>query len=92
MSSYNIINGQRASESKDLLTGILREEWGFEGVVVSDWWGYGEHYKEVLAGNDIKMGCGYTDQLLEAIDKKALKRKDLEKSAERVLKMLLKLD
>ena len=92
MSSYNIINGQRASESHDLLTGILRDEWGFEGVVVSDWWGYGEHYKEVLAGNDIKMGCGYTDQLLAAIDKKALSRKDLEKSAARVLTMLLKLD
>lgn len=92
MSSYNIINGQRASESYDLLTGILREEWGFDGVVVSDWWGYGDHYKEVLAGNDIKMGCGYTEQLLEAIDKKAIKRKDLERSAERVLKMLLKLD
>ena len=92
MSSYNIINGQRASESKDLLTGILRDEWGFEGVVVSDWWGYGEHYKEVLAGNDIKMGCGYTDQLLAAIEKKTIKRKDLEICAERVLKMLLKLD
>ena len=92
MSSYNIINGQRASESKDLLTGILRDEWGFDGVVVSDWWGYGEHYKEVLAGNDIKMGCGYTEQLLEALEKKTIKRKDLEKSAERVLKMILKLD
>ena len=92
MSSYNIINGQRASESKDLLTGILRDEWGFEGVVVSDWWGYGEHYKEVLAGNDIKMGCGYTDQLLAAMEKKTIKRKDLEICAERVLKMLLKLD
>ncbi len=92
MSSYNIVNGQRCSESHDLLTGILRDEWGFDGVVVSDWWGYGEHYKEVLAGNDIKMGCGYTEQLLEAIDKKALKRKDLEVCAERVLKMLLKLD
>lgn len=92
MSSYNIVNGQRASESNDLLTGILRDEWGFEGVVVSDWWGFGEHYKEVLAGNDIKMGCGYTEQLLAAIDKKALRRKDLETSAERVLKMLLKLD
>ena len=92
MSSYNIVNGQRSSESHDLLTGILRDEWGFEGVVVSDWWGFGEHYKEVLAGNDIKMGCGYTEQLLEAIDRKALKRKDLENSAERVLKMLLKLD
>ncbi|WP_026652626.1 glycoside hydrolase family 3 protein [Butyrivibrio proteoclasticus] len=92
MSSYNIVNGQRCSESADLLTGILRDEWGFDGVVVSDWWGYGEHYKEVLAGNDIKMGCGYTDQLLEAIDKKVLKRKDLERSAERVLKLILKLD
>ncbi|SFC22477.1 glycoside hydrolase family 3 protein [Butyrivibrio sp. YAB3001] len=92
MSSYNIINGQRASESKDLLTGILRDEWGFDGVVVSDWWGYGEHYKEVLAGNDIKMGCGYTEQLLAAIEMKALSRKDLETSAERVLKLLLKLD
>ena len=92
MSSYNIINGQRASESKDLLTGILRDEWGYEGVVVSDWWGYGEHYKEVLAGNDIKMGCGYPEQLLEAIDKKAIKRNDLEICAERVLKMILKLD
>lgn len=92
MSSYNIVNGQRTSESKDLLTGILRDEWGFDGVVVSDWWGFGEHYKEVLAGNDIKMACGYTDQLLEAIDKKALKRKDLELCATRVLKMLLKLD
>lgn len=92
MSSYNIVNGQRASESHDLLTGILRDEWGFDGVVVSDWWGYGEHYKEVLAGNDIKMGCGYTEQLLAAIDKKAISRKDLEKCAARVLTMLLKLD
>ncbi|MBQ3797658.1 MAG: glycoside hydrolase family 3 C-terminal domain-containing protein [Butyrivibrio sp.] len=92
MSSYNIINGQRASESKDLLTGILRDEWGYDGVVVSDWWGYGEHYKEVLAGNDIKMGCGYPEQLLEAIEKKTIKRKDLEKCAERVLKMILKID
>ena len=92
MSSYNVVNGQRASESHDLLTGILRDEWGFDGVVVSDWWGYGEHYKEVLAGNDIKMGCGYTDQLLAAIDKKAISRKDLERSAARVLTMLLKLD
>ena len=47
MSSYNAINGERASESRDLLTGILREEWGFEGMVTSDWWTRGEHYKEL---------------------------------------------
>ena len=56
MSSYNIINGHRASENKDLLTGILREEWGFDGMVTTDWWTFGEHYKETAAGNDMKMG------------------------------------
>ncbi|MFQ9394241.1 MAG: glycoside hydrolase family 3 N-terminal domain-containing protein [Lachnospiraceae bacterium] len=59
MSSYNLINGHRASENKDLLTGILRDEWGFNGLVTTDWWTKGEHYKETLAGNDIKMGTGY---------------------------------
>ena len=45
MTSYNIVNGHRASENRELLEGILREEWGFDGVVVSDWWTYCDHYK-----------------------------------------------
>ena len=56
MSSYNLVNGLPASESRDLLTGILREEWGFRGMVTTDWWGNGEQYREILAGNDVKMG------------------------------------
>ena len=54
MSSYNPINAQRASESRDLLTQILRQEWGFTGAVTTDWWNRGEQYKEILAGNDVE--------------------------------------
>lgn len=58
MSSYNIMNGHRTSEYKELLTGVLREEWGFGGMVTTDWWTCGEHYKETHAGNDLKMPRG----------------------------------
>ncbi len=69
MSSYNLLNGVHTSENKDLLTGILREEWGFDGVVTTDWWTLGEHYRETKAGNDIKMGNGYPERVLEALEK-----------------------
>ena len=92
MSSYNLINGQRASENKDLLTGILREEWGFKGIVTTDWWTRGEHYKETKAGNDIKMGCGYPDRLLTALEKGLITREEMEVCARRILEMILKLD
>lgn len=92
MSSYNAINGYRASESKDLLTGILRDEWGFKGLVVSDWWGRGEQYKEILAGNDVKMATGFPDRVKKAMEMGALNRSDLEICAGRVLEFLMKLD
>lgn len=92
MSSYNIINGHRASECKELLEDILRGEWGFEGFVTTDWWTAGEHYKELLAGNDIKMGCGYPDRLEEAFKKGAITREDLERSVKRLFKVLLRLE
>ena len=92
MSSYNLINGHRASENKDLLTGILREEWGFKGIVTTDWWTRGEHYKEAKAGNDIKMGCGYPDRLLMALEKGLISREEIRICAKRILEMILKLD
>ncbi len=92
MTSYNLINGHRASEYADLLTGILRGEWGFEGLVTTDWWTYGEHYKECAAGNDMKMGCGYPDRLLDALEKGALTREEMELAARHILGMILKLD
>ena len=92
MSSYNIINGHRASENRDLLTGILREEWGFDGMVTTDWWTFGEHYKEAAAGNDMKMATGFPDRLLEAVRKGVLAREDLEKAAENILRLILRID
>ena len=92
MSSYNIINGYRASENRELLEGILREEWGFDGMVTTDWWTGGEHYKEVKAGNDVKMGCGFPERLLQAMEMGALTRQEMEICAKRVLTLILRVD
>lgn len=92
MTSYNIINGHRASENVDLLEGILRGEWGFDGCITTDWWTCGEHYKEVKAGNDIKMGCGYPERLLAALEKGCLTREEMDACALRVIKLILKID
>ncbi len=92
MTSYNLINGQRASENKELLDGILREEWGYQGVITTDWWTKGEHYKEVKAGNDIKMGTGYPERVLEALEKGLVTREEIAACARRVLEMILKVD
>lgn len=92
MSSYNKINGTWTSENRDLLTGILREEWEFDGIVTTDWWTHGEHYREILAGNDVKMGCGYPERVLEALEKGLISREDIQSCAKRVLEMILRMD
>ena len=92
MSSYNIINGHRASECRELLEDILRGEWGYQGMVTTDWWTLGEHCKEVKAGNDIKMGCGVPENLLKGLESGALSRKEMEICAKRILGLILKMD
>lgn len=92
MSSYNLINGCRASESRELLEDILRDEWGWQGMVTTDWWNRGDQYKEIKAGNDVKMGCGYPERILQAITAGLLSREEVEVSAKRVLELILKVD
>ncbi len=92
MSAYNIVNGRRASENRELLEDILRGEWGFDGVVTTDWWTNGEHYKEVKAGNDVKMATGFPERLMEALQKGIITRGDMEICARRVLELILKID
>ncbi|MDO4743061.1 MAG: glycoside hydrolase family 3 N-terminal domain-containing protein, partial [bacterium] len=92
MSAYNLINGIRASENHDLLTKILRDEWGYKGMVTSDWTNDAKHVKEVKAGNDIKMPIGAPDELKSAIEDNTLSRAELEVCVKRILNMILKLD
>jgi len=69
MSSYNLVNGHHASENHHLLTDILKEDWGFKGLVVSDWVSTYSAAKAANAGLDLEMpnGVWFGDRLLEAV-------------------------
>ncbi|MBQ7625031.1 MAG: glycoside hydrolase family 3 C-terminal domain-containing protein [Clostridia bacterium] len=92
MSSYNVLNGVHTSESRDLLQGILRGEWGFSGMVTSDWNGPDRNQvNEVRAGNDVRMSRGFPEKLAEAMASGELKRADFEHCVKRTLLTYLKL-
>ncbi len=92
MSSYNLVNGLHSSENRDLLTGILRDEWGFEGMVTTDWWTFAEQFEEIKAGNDVKMGCGYPERVKLAYDKGLITDEEINTCVKRVLGLILKMD
>lgn len=92
MTSYNLINGIRTSENKELLTGILRGEWGFAGMITTDWWNHASQPAEICAGNDVKMGCGYPEKVLAACKAGELSEDEIDACARRVLHMILQLD
>ena len=66
MSSYNLLNGIHTSSRYDLLTDVLRGEWGFDGFVMTDWDGASDRVMDLVAGNDIIMGGYDTDVLISA--------------------------
>lgn len=91
MCSYNRVNGEFSSENHKLLTEILRDEWGFEGAVVSDWGAVNDRVKGVPAGLDLEMpgpGTANTQKLVEAVKNGTLAEKDLDTAVERVLQMV----
>lgn len=92
MSAYNLVNGYQTSENRELLTDILRGEWGFNGIVTTDWWTRGEHWREVNAGNDLKMANGYPETVLAAIADGRVSKETVRTSAKRILELILKLD
>ncbi len=88
MCSYNRLNGVYASENHRLLTEILRDEWGFDGAVVSDWGAVNERPKGVAAGLDLEMpgpGTANTQKIMQAVKDGSLSEKDLDTAVERVL-------
>ena len=91
MSSYNLVNGLWASQNRELLTDILRGEWGFKGMVTTDWYTHAPQYTEIAAGNDVKMGCGDPAHVLQMMREGRLKREDVVVSVRRLLEMILKL-
>ena len=67
MSSYNLLNGLHTSAHAQLLRGVLRDEWGYEGAVMTDWRNGVSLVDEIIAGNNIKMPFGYPDEAKKAI-------------------------
>lgn len=92
MSSYNEINGIYANENKHLLDQILRKEWGFEGIVITDWGASNDHVAGVAAGSDLEMptpGLDSARQLLKAIENKQLTEDTLDACVDRLLDIVL---
>ena len=90
MSSYNKVNGTYTSESRDLMTGVLRNDWGFEGLVMSDWFGGNDAAAMVSAGNDL-LEPGTRTQwkaLLEAHENGNLTIEAIDTSVKRILKLV----
>lgn len=91
MCSYNKINGVHASDNKKLLTDILRDEWGFDGMVVTDWGALYNRIDAYKAGCDLNMPGG--SKYMEKATLKAVKRGDLDESlidrtVERILRVV----
>ena len=93
MSSYNLVNGVHTSERKDLLTTVLRDEWKFGGMVMTDWGGSAVHLDEQMkAGNDLVM-AGSAKQIariVSMVEHDSLDVKVLNRNVERVLQLILK--
>ena len=92
MSSYNKINGIYTSESHDLLTNILRNDWGFEGYVMTDWGGGMDAVAQMKAGNDM-LQPGQPKQfkdIVTAVKNGSLDEKILDLNISRILKIMLK--
>ena len=90
MSSYNKVNGKYTSESHDLLTKILREEWGFDGYVMTDWGGGSDVIAQLQAGNDmIQPGAPFQfEEIMEAVHSGKLDEAVLDNNVIRILNIM----
>src|SRR5690606_3616288 len=93
MCSYNLLNGTYASENEHLLNDILREEWGYDGVVLSDWTAVNDRIRGLKAGLDIEMpGPAHynTKAIVEAVRQGSVSEEQLNRSVRRILELVYK--
>ena len=92
MSSYNKLNGSYTQQSHDLLTGFLRDEWGFEGIVMTDWGNKAGTVDAVKAGNDLMEPGDRSEsqRVIDAVNNGTLDIKDLDRNVRRLLEYIVK--
>lgn len=93
MCAYNRINGEYASENEYLLNTVLRDMWGFEGLVMSDWGAVNNRVKGLISGLDLEMPGDIKHnrtQIVKAVENCQISEKTLDKSVRRVLEMVYK--
>ena len=91
MCSYNMLNGTHASQNRELLTGVLREDWGFDGLVMSDWGAVSDRVAGVPAGLDLEMpssGGSNDRRVMQAVRDGRLSEEAVDVAAGRVLQMV----
>lgn len=92
MSSYNRLNGEYVQESSRMLTKILRDEWGYNGFVVTDWTGTRNTVQQIIAGND-NLQPGNTQQvkdLIEGIERGDISMEVIDQAVARMLRYIVK--
>lgn len=92
MSSYNLINGVYANENEHVLKEILRNEWGYDGVVLTDWGGENDRVKGLIAGNEMEMpgaGGDTVHDIMVAIKEGRLEESVLDENIDRLLDLIL---
>lgn len=92
MSSYNKVNGQYTQQNHDLLTTITRDEWGYKGMVMTDWGSKDGTVKAVYAGNDLmEPGMAYeTERIVDAVNNGTLDIADLDRNVRNILNLIVK--
>ena len=92
MSSYNKINGELASENYHTLTEILRDDWGFQGFVMTDWWAEENGARQIAAGNDLQMpGTQHQyEEIYNGVKDGTLDEMLLDQSIRRIMNVMLK--
>ncbi|MCR5070640.1 MAG: glycoside hydrolase family 3 C-terminal domain-containing protein [Bacteroidales bacterium] len=90
MTSYNKINGTYTSQSRELVTTVLRDEWGYKGTVMTDWYGGDDGAAQIAAGNDmLQPGTNLQyDQIMEAIQNGTLTEAELDVCVRRCLELV----